>query len=108
MDLYMLIGGIVVLSIVVVALGYRRVKKIVLKSLVEGELEYISNVILNTKINSQKMYEKACACHHLMKVEGFSSVVTLLKHRHVSRAKVRLHEFVQEWEENGLKLYDRK
>ncbi len=77
------------------------------KSTIETELAYVRDM-LEERLNSQEILHNARNCVTLCKVEGFSSVLTLLKHRHVSRAKVRMAELIQEWEENGLKLYDRK
>lgn len=57
--------------------------------------------------DTQAVYVVCKHYTYLTKVEGFSSVVTLFKHRHRARALKRLATFKQEWQENGLKLYDR-
>lgn len=104
--LWLSVGGLVLLAMVV--LSYRWIRREYIKYSIEGEIRYIYDMLMERQHNSQKMAQSAQSCEYLMKVEGFRSVVTLLRHRHVTRAQVRMEEFVQEWHENGLKLYNRK
>lgn len=43
--------------------------------------------------------------NHLPHLEGYESVITLLKHHHRKRALERLQELSNEWNEEGLRLY---
>lgn len=73
---------------------------------VNKDLSHLYRVIRSGK-NTQEIYAVCCGYEHLNKVEGFAAVVTLFKHRHRKRALDRLATFIREWEENGLKLYNR-
>ncbi len=73
---------------------------------VEADLKHLRRMITSKK-NTQLIYAACEEYEHLSKVEGFSAVATLFKHRHRKRALDRLEIFCREWKENGLKLYGR-
>lgn len=57
---------------------------------------------------TRELYERGRRLSYLCRVEGFAPVLTLLKHGHLSRARRRYDKFLTEWDENGVKLFDRK
>lgn len=92
----------------VAALGYRWIKRAYIKHQINNEIYDVLNMLTHRELGSQAMWTRARSYEYLTKVEGFQPVITLLRHRHVSRALTRLKEFCKEWQENGLKLYNRK
>ena len=99
-------SAIILLVVILVTLIIRFGPSLWRKMRVEEEIATLNSIIMKKKV--LEVYAVAVHFKYLTKVEGFQAVLTLLKHRHRARALKRLDTFVKEWEENGLKLYNRK